>query len=122
VQLAPEASVPQLLAWRKGFVTFTELRDVLELKGLVTVTVPDAQANMISELVESVTKAPLPLSGVDLLDAPVSVNSTAPFRSPPAVRWNVGGPWGSRLGHCGAADSRGLRFGLTSTMMEEESC
>ena len=89
VQLAPEPSVPQLFAWRKGLVTFTELREVLELNGLVTVTAPDAQANIISELVESVTRAPLPLSGVDLLDAPVNVKSTAPFRSPPAVGWNV---------------------------------
>jgi len=72
VQLAPESSVPQLFVWRKGLVTFTELRDVLELNGLVTVTVPDAQANMISELVESVTRAPLPLSAVDLLVAPVN--------------------------------------------------
>jgi hypothetical protein len=46
VQLAPEASVAQLLAWRKGLVTFTELREVLVLNGLVTVTVPDAQANI----------------------------------------------------------------------------
>ena len=83
VQLPPGASVPQLLVWRKGFVTFTELRDVLELNGLVTPTVPEAQANMISELVESVTRAPLPLSSVDLFDAPVTVNSTDPFRSPP---------------------------------------
>jgi hypothetical protein len=89
VQLAPEASVPQLLVWRKGLVTFTDLMDVLELNGLVTVTVPGTQTNMISELVESVTRAPLPLSDVDLLDAPVNVNSTEPFRSPPAAGWKV---------------------------------
>ena len=89
VQLAPEASVPQLFFWVKGFVTFTDLMEVLELNGLVTVTVPGAQANMISKLVESVTRAPLPLSDVDLLAAPFNVNFTDPLRNPPVVGWKV---------------------------------
>lgn len=89
VQLAPEASVPQLLLWVKGLVVFTDLMDVLVLNGLVTVTVPGAQLNITSKLVERVTRAPLPLSDTDLLVAPFNVNFTDPFRNPPVVGWNV---------------------------------
>ncbi len=89
VQLAPEASVPQLLVSVNGLVTFTDLMDVLALSGFVTVTVPEAQANIMSELVESVTSAPLPLSDVALLKAPLSVNFADPLRNPPMVGLNV---------------------------------
>ena len=63
--------------------------DVLELNGLVTVTIPGAQANMSRKFVESVTRAPLPLTDVDRLTAPFSANFTNPLRNPPAVGWNV---------------------------------
>jgi hypothetical protein len=89
VQLAPEDSVLQLFVWVKGLVTLTDEIDVLVLNGLVTVTVPEAHANMISSVVESVTSAPLPLSAVDLLGAPFSANATDPFRRPPLVGWKT---------------------------------
>jgi hypothetical protein len=76
VQLAPEPSVPQVLVSVKGVVTLTDLMDVLELNGLLTVAVPDAQANMTSKLGETVTRAALPLNDVDLLAAPFTVNFT----------------------------------------------
>jgi hypothetical protein len=89
VQLAPGASVPQLLVSVKGLETFTDLSEVLELKGLVTVAFPDAQANMISKLGETVTRAPLPLTVVDLLAAPFNVNFTDPLRNPPVAGWKI---------------------------------
>lgn len=89
VQLAPGDSVPQLLVWVKPLVVFTDLMDVLAFSGLVTFTVPGAQLNITSKLVESETRLPLPLNAVDLLGAPISVNSTDPFRNPPSVGWNV---------------------------------
>src|ERR1700730_15621196 len=87
VQLAPGASVPQLLVSLKGFVTFTDLTDVLVLNGLVTVTVPGAQENMMSRLVEREMVAPLPLTLVVRLAAPFKANFTCPLRKPPVVGW-----------------------------------
>jgi len=89
VQFAPAASVPQLFVCLNWPVMRTDLIDVLVLRGLVTVTVPPAQLNRIKSGGESVTRAPLPLTGADFEGVPASENVTAPFRSPPFVGWNV---------------------------------
>src|SRR5271165_3408245 len=89
VQLAPGARVPQLLVSWNWPRIFTDLREVEVVSGLVTVTVPPAPSNKTSKLGETVINAPLPLKEADLLAAPFRVNFTDPFRSPPAVGWNV---------------------------------
>src|SRR5450631_923953 len=89
MQLAPGARVPQLLVSVNCPSVFTDLSDVEVVNGFVTVTVPEAPSKMTSDVVESVTSAALPLTDVDRLAAPLSVNFTDPLRNPPVVGWKA---------------------------------